>query len=243
MRSSFGYTQGTVDIAVSTGVDRGVDIHSQGSDDIIDVINPQALGTPCGDRITYGTFITQSQYFYQPVSYGFGGAGAPDAAPLIARWTIAGIEAVGPSGSLDAPTPDGTFTIEYAIDPVTAELSLSSGGGQKYRVDVTVTMTEADGSGATTATVVFAAKGYYDGYAPGDLEKLERCMFKYAKSAKLRLRDYLIPPGPDPSGLDLVDRINQLRMQQLIGQVAAQHPGAASALAALTALRYGVRGR
>ena len=234
---------GTVDIAVTTGVARGIDIHSRGRDDIITVINPQALSTPCGDPITYGTFITQTQYFYQPVSYGFGGIGAPDAAPLKARWTVAGVEAVGASGSLDAPTPDGAFTIEYAVDPITAELSLSSRGGEKYRVDVTVTMSEADGSGATTATMVFAAKGFFEGYAPGDLEKLDRCMFKYAKRAKLRLRDYLIPPGPDPTGLDRADRINQARMQQVIAQVATQHPGPASALAALTALRYGVRGR
>ena len=234
---------GTVDIAVTTGVARGIDIHSRGRDDIITVINPQALSTPCGDPITYGTFITQTQYFYQPVSYGFGGIGAPDAAPLKARWTVAGVEAVGASGSLEAPTPDGAFTIEYAVDPITAELSLSSRGGEKYRVDVTVTMSEADGSGATTATMVFAAKGFFEGYAPGDLEKLDRCMFKYAKRAKLRLRDYLIPPGPDPTGLDRADRINQARMQQVIAQVATQHPGPASALAALTALRYGVRGR
>lgn len=234
---------GTVDIAVTTGVGRGVDIHARGHDDIINVINPQALGTPCGDSITYGTFITQTHYSFQPVSYGFGGVGAPDAQPLKARWTVAGIEVAGPNGSLDAPTPDGTFTIEYAVDPVTLELSLSSRGGEKYRVDVTVTMTEADGSGATTATVVFAAKGFYEGYAPGDLEKLDRCMGKYAKSARLRLRDYLIPPGPDPLGLDQVDRINQARMHQLIGQIATENAGAAIALTALTALRYGVGGR
>lgn len=239
----FDADTGTVDIAVTTGVGRGIDIHTRGSDDIITVTNPQAMSTPCGDPITYGTFITQSQYFYQPVSYGFGGVGAPDAASLKTRWTVAGVEAADSMGSLEAPTTDGTFTIQYALDPISAELSLSSRGGEKYRVDVSITMTEADGSGATTATVVFAPKGYYDGYAPGDLAKLDRCMFKYAKSAKLRLRDYLIPPGPNPVEIERTDRINQVRMQQLISQVAVQHPGPASALAALTALRFGVRGR
>ncbi len=232
---------GTVDIAVTTGLARGINIHSHGHSDIITVINPQTMGTPCGDSITYGTYITQSQYFFQPVSYGFGGVGAPDAAPLIARWTIAGIAASGATGSVNAPTPDGTFTIEYALDPVTAELSLSSRGGERYRVDVTVTMTEADGTGATTATAVFAPQGYFDGYPPGDLGKLARCMAKYAKSVRLRLRDLLIPPDPDPLRVDLVERINRLRMELVISQVAARHPGPASALAALVALRYGVR--
>lgn len=232
---------GTVDIEVNTRLGRGINIHVRGSDEIITVVNPQAMGSPCGDQLTHGTWITQSQYFYQPVSYGFGGIGAPDAAPLIARWAVAGIEVVGPNGSIDAPTTGGSFTIEYALDPISAELSLLSRGGEQYRVDVTVTMTESDGSGATTATTVFAPKGFFDGFAPGDLAKLDRCMSKYAKSAQLRLRDYLIPPGPDPLGLNRTDQINQARMQQLIGQVAPQHPGSASALAALIALRYGVR--
>ena len=232
---------GYADIEVSTGLTRGIDIHTRGSDDVITLTNPQPMGTPCGDQLTYGTLITQSQYFYQPISYGFGGEATPDAKSLKATWTVAGVPISGASGSIEAPTTDGNFTIEFALDPITAELSLSSRGGEKYRVDVTVTITEADGTGATNATAVFAPKGYFDGYAPGDDAKLARCMSKYARHAKVRLRDYLVPPGPDPYRNHLADRVNQARMQRLVDQVADQHPGPASALAALTALRYGVR--
>jgi len=39
---------------------------------------------------------------------------------------------------------------------------------------------------------------------------------------------------------ELVDRMNERRMQHVISHIADAHPGSASALAALTALRYGV---
>jgi len=232
--------QRTVDIEVTARLVRGVDIRTRGSDEILTVINPQSLTTPCGDPITYGTWITQTHYFFQPVSYGFGGAGAPDAKPLIAGWTVAGVKIAGPNGSIEAPTPEGTFTIQYSLDPVTAELGLFSRGGEQYRVDVTVAMSEADGSGTTLAAAVFRAKGFFDGYGPGDQQEIDRCMFRYAKSARLRLRDYLIPPGPDPFRRELTDQINQARMTQVIGQIANSHPGPANALSALTALRFGV---
>lgn len=234
---------GTVEIAISTGANRGIELYQRGGDEVITVLNPQSMSTPCGDPITYGTHITQSLYHYQPVSYGFGGTGAPDAAPLRATWTVGGVQAMGANGTLEAPTPEGTFTVTYAIDPITAELSLSSRGGEKYRAEVIVTMTEADGTGATTATTVFAPLGYYDGHGPGDSQKISRCMAKYAKSARLHLRDYLIPPGPNPLLRDRVDRINQERMPNVITRAAVRNVGAARALAALTAMRYGVRNR
>jgi hypothetical protein len=233
---------GTVDVAVSTGLARGIDLHTRGKDEIVDSVNPQVMGTPCGDSITYATWITESHYSFQPVSYGFGGAGAPDAPPLKARWSVAGIEVAGAEGSIDAPTPVGTFTIQYVLNPTTAELLLSSGAGEQYRVDIRVTITEADDSGPTTATTVFQPKGHFEGYAPGDERKLDNCMSRYAKSARLRPRDYLIPPGPDPFRDQLTNRINQQRLQQLAIQVADSHPAQANALSALTVLRFGVRG-
>ena len=231
---------GTVDVEVSSRLERGVDLHTRGHDEIVTVINPQPMSTPCGDPITYGTWITLTSRSYQPISYGFGGVGAPDTKPLLARWTVAGIAIEGSNGTIQAPTTDGVFTVSYEVNPVTAELLLWGRGGERYRADVTVAMSEADGSGTTFATAVFQSKGWYDGFGPGDEGKLARCMFKYAKSARLRLRDYLIPPGPDPAHEELVDRINERRMQQVISQIADAHPGPASALAALTALRYGV---
>ena len=232
---------GTVEISVSSGVNRGIEIHQRGSDDTITTLDPQPMSTPCGDPITFGTHIMQSQYFYQPISYGFGGFGAPDAGALKARWTVAGVPATGATGTLQAPTPDGTFAIEYALDPITAELSLSSRGGERYRVDVTITLTEADGTGATSATAVFAPVGYFEGYGPGDQLTITRCMAKYAKRAQLHLRDYLIPPGPNPLWNDRVERINEERVRHVINRAATRNRGAAQALSALHAMRYGGR--
>ncbi len=64
---------------------------------------------------------------------------------------------------------------------------------------------------------------------------------EYAKSARLRLRDHLIPPGPKPDGLNLSDRVNLARMAQLISQVAEQYVGAASALSARNVMRFGLK--
>jgi hypothetical protein len=232
---------GTVEISVSSGVNRGIEIHQHGRDDTITTINPQPMSTPCGDTIVYGTQILQSQYFYQPISYGFGGFGAPDAPELKTSWKVAGISVTGDRGTLQAPTADGTFEIEYALDAITSELSLSSRGGERYRVDVTITITEADGTGATSATAVFAPVGYQEGYSAADQLIISRCMAKYAKRARLHLRDYLIPPGPGPTWNERADRINQQRVQHVIDQAATRDVGAAHALTALRGLRYGQR--
>jgi hypothetical protein len=234
---------GSVDIEVSARLERGVELQTHGGDEIITVINPQPMSTPCGDTLTYGTWITLTNRSFQPVSYGFGLLDPLEPKPLGARWTVAGIPVEGENGTIEAPTTDGVFTVSYQLNPVTVELLLWGRGGERYRADVTVAVSEADGSGTRFATATFQSKGWYDGYGPGDTAKLARCMSKYAKSVRLRLGDYLVPSGPDPDPVreQLVDRINQRRMQQVIAQVADEHPGPASALAALTAMRYGVR--
>lgn len=231
---------GSVEIEVSSRLERGVELHTRGGDEIVTVLNPQPVTTPCGDSITYGTWITLTNRSYQPIGYGFGGVGAPDAEALLTRWTVAGIAIEDSNGSIQAPTTDGVFTVSYELNPVTGELLLWGRGGEHYRADVTVAMSEADGSGTTFATSAFVSRGWYDGFGPGDVGKLARCMSKYAKSARLRLRDYLIPPGLDPVRNEGVDRINRRRMQQLTSLIADTHPGPASALAALTVLRFGV---
>lgn len=57
------------------------------------------------------------------------------------------------------------------------------------------------------------------GYAPGDLSKLDRCMTKYAKRANVRLRDRLIPAGSNPDDMYELDRVNQMRMVEVVAQV------------------------
>jgi len=230
----------TVDIEVTARLERGVELRSRGGDEVLTVINPQPMSTPCGDALTYGTWITSTRTFHQPVSIGFGGVGAPDAGRLLARWVVAGVPVTGTDGVIQAPTTEGVFAIEYVLHPETAELRLWSRGGERYRVDVTVAVSEADGSGTRHATAVFSAKGWYDGYGPGDTARLARCLSRYARRAHLRLRDFLIPPGPGPVEREIGDRINQRRLQLAIALVADAYPGPATALTALTAMRYGV---
>ncbi|HKO48937.1 MAG TPA: hypothetical protein VJV79_14495 [Polyangiaceae bacterium] len=232
---------GTVDVEISAKLERGVEIHARGTHRRITVINPRPMWTPCGDPITYGTWITETHVVYQPVSFGFGSFGAPDATLLVARWTVGGVPIVGNDGTLQVPTTDGVFTVFFELHPVTAELVLWSRGGERYGADVTVAVSESDGSGTGFAAARFEPNGWYDGLGPGDNEKLERCMFKYAKSARLRPRDLLIPPGPDPYFHPHIDHSNQRRMQHFIDRIADSHPAEASALSAMSALRYGVR--
>ena len=230
---------GYVDIEISTTSARGVDIRVTGNDEVISSTDTHEMGTPCGDVIVHGTWITQSLYFYRPTTYGFGGEGAPGAAPPVIAWTVGGVPVPGGAGSLNVPTPDGIFTVEYSVDPVTAELSLSSRGGEKYKVDVIATATEPGGGNATTGTGSFEPLGYYTGFRPGDLATLDHCMSKYLRSVRLRPRDLLIPPGPDPYREQWRDRINQPRLQEIIRLITPAYPAQSLAMSAVAAMRYG----
>ena len=145
----------------------------------------------------------------------------------------------GGSGAIDVSTSNGVFTVEYSVDPVTAELSLSSRGGEKYSAPVVATATEAGGGNATTGSATFDPLGYYTGFRPGDLARLDSCMGKYLRSVRLRPRDLLIPSGPDPYRARWRDRINQSRVQEVVRRIIESHPGQAVGLSAVVALRYG----
>lgn len=231
--------EGYVELEISTTSPRGVDLKIMGGDEIITGIDTQEMGTPCGDTIVWGTWIYQSQYFYQPITYGYGGEGAPDAAPPAVTWTVGGKPVPAGSGFLDVPAADGIFTVGYSIDPVTSELSLSSRGGEKYSVPVIATATEPGGANPTTTAAVFDPLGYTTGFRPGDLATLDSCMSKYLRSVRLRPRDLLIPPGPDPFREQWRDRINQYRMQELVRLMTPVFPLQAVALGAISAMRYG----
>ena len=65
-----------------------------------------------------------------------------------------------------------------SYDAATFELSLASRDGEKYSVPVVATATEPGGGNATTATASFSPLGYFTGFKPGDLGKLDLCMGK-----------------------------------------------------------------
>ncbi len=229
-------TEGYVDIEISTVKQRGVDLQVTRKTEEVTVTNPQQMSTPCGDPIVFGTHILQSLYFYMPSTYGYGGEGAPDAKPPVISWQVAGTVISG-SGSLNIS--ESVYPVNYSVDPITAELSLSSNPADRYSLPLVVTVTEADGTNPTTATAVFNPPGWFDGFSAADGAKLERCMSKYLRSVKLRPRDLLIPPGPDPYRHELTDRINRARIQEVIRNISQAHPAEAMALGVLNVMRYG----
>lgn len=227
-----------VDLDIGTSNPRGVDLTVTGRDDVIASTAEQPMGTPCGETITWGTWITQSFFTYLPHTYGFGGEGAPDVISPAIAWTVGGVPVPAGSGSIEVPAAGATFSVEYALDAATFELSLTSRGGEQYSVTVMATASEPGGAKATTATAAFSPLGYFTGFKAGDLATLDRCMFKYALSARLRPRDLLVPPGPNPYRGLWRDRINQGRILELARQIAPAYPGEAMGLRAAASMRY-----
>ncbi len=230
-----GYVE--LDIATSTG--RGVEIRESGRDDVIAGIDTNQMGTPCGDTITYGTWITQTTRTYRPTTFGYGGEGAPDAKPPRLSWTVGSVPITEFSNPINVTTPSGAFTIEVHFDKDTDELTLISGGGEKYSVELECEAWEADGvSNWSFAKTQFEPLGYYSGWRPGDLWKLDHCMERYAISARLSRRDLLIPPGPDPYREPWKDRINLARIEEVVRRIAADYPAQALGLSVTAAMRY-----
>ena len=125
-----------------------------------------------------------------------------------------------------------------SYDAATFELSLAGRGGEKYSVPVVATATEPGGGNATTATASFSPLGYFTGFKPGDLGKLNHCMGKYIEAVRLRPQDLLVPPGPDPYRHQWQDRVNQARVLEFARQITRSHPAQAIALKAIAEMRY-----
>jgi hypothetical protein len=235
---------GYVELDVSTSTARGIEIREWGRDDVIAGISTHDMGTPCGGTITYGTWITQTTRTYRPTTFGYGGEGAPDAKPPRIRWTVGTVPITIYSNPINVPTASGTFTIECFLDEATDELTLISRGGEKYSVEVECEAWEADGvSNRNFVKTKFEPLGYFTGFKPGDLRKLDHCMEKYAISARLSRRDLLIPPGPDPYREAWKDRINFARVEEVARRIAERFPAQALGLSVAAAMRYNhVRG-
>ena len=104
---------------------------------------------------------------------------------------------------------------------------------------VEVTVTESNGAHPTTIATSFDPLGYYNGFRPVDFTKLESCMNRYLRFVRLRPRDILIPPGPDPYRQQWRDRINRGRLREVVRLISNSHPSEAIALGALIVMRYG----
>ena len=98
---------------------------------MLSVGNPQPMSTPCGDALTYGTWITSTHAYHQPLSIGSGGVGALGAGRTQARLVVAGGPVTGTDGIIRAPTTEGLFATACTLNPETAELRLWSRGGER----------------------------------------------------------------------------------------------------------------
>ncbi len=230
---------GYVELDISTSIARGIEIREWGRDDVIAGIDTNQMGTPCGDTITYGTWITQTTRTYRPTTFGYGGEGAPDAKPPRLSWHVGTHGITVYTSSIDVETATGTFTIEVQFDANTNELTLISRGGEKYSVELECEAWESDGvSNWTFVKTKFEPLGYFTGFKPGDLWKLDHCMERYAISARLSRRDLLIPPGPDPYREAWKDRINLARVEEVARRIADRYPAQALGLSVAAAMRY-----
>ena len=183
-----------VDLSITTGIGRRVEIvRGIHSDDFVGVIgDPQPAGL-CGVR--KGTFATSTFDQFRLRTTGFGGEGQPAGTPPTVAWTVGGMPVSGNRGSVEVPFGEVSFTVQFTIDPVVFELSLTSRGGERFEAPVVVTVT---GDGATaTATDTYTAQGWFDGIHPEDSEKLGDCL----KRVSDRFRVVPVPfrrPTPEP---------------------------------------------
>lgn len=200
-----------VEVAVTVGAMRRVEI-SRGnhSDDFVGVIGEvEEATTPCRDRIRKGTFATSTFCQYRVLTTGFGGAGGPVVPVVSIAWTIGGVPATGTSGSLNVPYDGVTFEVQYTIDPVVFELSLTSRGGERFEVPVVVTAT-GDGATATSSTN-FVAQGWFDGIHPEDVDALARCLKGIIDRYQNAVPPVFRKPTPEPEwSLKIREEVHRL---------------------------------
>lgn len=151
--------------------------------------------TPCGQTITRGVWALATSAQFRVSTSGFGGE-APSS-PVV-TWTVAGTVLTGDQGVVDVPFDDAEFEVEYTIDPVSFELTLSTGhGGERYNADVVATANL--GTQMASASAVFQSRGFYEGYTPEDDTILSDCLASIFDRANIR---HLAPrfriPFPQP---------------------------------------------
>jgi hypothetical protein len=227
---------GTVEIEISQGDARGIDLDRTHHDAIVSGSDLQWMGTPCGDQIVQGTWVTESHYTFQAVTYGFGGEGAPDAAAPTITWTVAGVAVMG-TGPLQVPSAAGIVTVVCTLSAGTEQLTVDTRGGDAVSGSVVADISSEGVSLSATSSI--DAAGSYTGFRPYDLNKLDSCMRKYAISVDLKAHELLIPPGPDPYRERWKDELNSVRLDHIIDVVGSANPDRAATLKDMAKLRYG----
>jgi hypothetical protein len=195
-----------VDLELDIAFDRRVDLDLRRDDVVLLEREAGEEHTPCGDRLRMIERTLQTSMWFRPLTTGFGGSGiATNTQAPTLTWTVGGQPITGSGGSVAVPTADGTFDIDYTVDPLTQELGLVSYGGQRYTVDVVATADEAGGGWSRTVTAPFDPTGWWRGVSPDDAWLIRRCTMKWAESRRLQrwqiLRDrslFTVDDNGDP---------------------------------------------
>ncbi|MFI2199961.1 hypothetical protein ACH47Z_04080 [Streptomyces sp. NPDC020192] len=194
-----------VDLSVTAGAAKAVEIvRGLQTDDVVGPVGEvQETTTPCGDTVRRGTFATSTTARLGVRSTGFGGSGEPvDPQPSIA-WTVGGVPLSAPSGNVGVQADGTAFTLDYTIDPVMFELTLTSRGGERYETPAVVTVS-GDGTTAS-ATAVFTAQGWVEGIDPDDAQKFGDCLLRITQRFR-RMPAPFRRPTPEPPWSDLATR-------------------------------------
>lgn len=207
-----------VDVAVTSGAARSIGIfRGNHSDDFVGVIGQlQPATTPCGDAIRKGTFATSTVSQFRIRTTGFGGAGAPGVPEAAVAWTVGGVAAPANNGTVDVPFEGATFAVQYTIDPVVFELTVTSRGGERFEAPVVVTI--AGGGTTATASTTFAAQGWFDGVHPDDMATVARCIPRILDGFRYRsLPPVFRKPTPEPGwSLNVRKEAEQLWYSQVV---------------------------
>ncbi|MGW5640746.1 hypothetical protein [Streptomyces sp. NPDC003832] len=194
-----------VDVSVTAGAASAAEIvRGLQTDGVMGPVGDlQETRTPCGDPVRRGTFATATTAAFGVRSTGFGGSGVPvDPQPTVS-WSVGGVPAAAPGGAVDVPVDGAVFTLDYTIEPETAELVLTSRGGERYETPAVVTVS---GGGTTaSATAVFTAPGWVEGIHPDDVAKLGDCLARIAQRYQ-RMPAPFRRPTPEPPWSDLNTR-------------------------------------
>lgn len=216
-----------MEIEITQGEARGTDLDRTHHDTIVDWSNLKWMGTPCGDQIVHGTWVTESHYTFHAVTYGSGGEGAPDATEPTITWTIAGV-AVAETGPLQIPATTGTTTVVCTLSTATGQLTVDTRGGDKVSGSV---LPEISSTGVSLSAVSsIDTIGSYTGFRPWGSTQFQ------LTSSHIEL---LIPPGPDPYRERWKDELNVIRLNHIIDVVESLNPDRAATLKEMAKLRYG----
>ena len=229
-----------VEIEVTTSAPREVEIERKVFLFEQAVQNPEIRRSPCGDDLIWATRIQQTTSHFLAHTRGYGGTGDPGVSSPVIAWTVGGVAVPQVPGfsSLEVPTTEGTFTVQYELTLDPAVLVLVGRGGERYEAEVKATATEPGGDFGHFVSATFDPVGWTEGYGAADLAALNRCLKKNFDEMDLRERDWLLPiPPEDPDWGRLNERINIERINQLAQRVQAENPEVAANLEQIAQLR------